>query len=282
MCWRAWGVFQLPTLLVNPWTNFAETRLAQLASADIGQSLNVHSEYDFVLPADRAAKNFVNHYELPFRLQLAHPPVPYLGDVLSARVLILAANPGFVQGNDLEYSNEPKFLRQSLESLIKPNKPIYYLDQEFRWYVGHCWWLNLLRFLFTECYAAGLDHEKFVSRVACLQWLPYHSNLFPNKRTLASQLKDENKRVLLPSQTYTLDILKLALQKNHELPVVAIYGDAHAELWEESYRVRHVNRLPAELIRLNSSFHRTISRKTLRDENHMDILVNAILQQNSS
>lgn len=217
----------------NPWREFADEKLSQLDS--VAHSPIGDANHDFVLPADRSTcPEFVDLYVLPMSLQTFLPPVPYVGNPEVADVLVLAANPGFVQRDTPEYKNERTFVEQSLKSLkFESDYPIHYLDERFDArgrtpaYPGCQWWKAAIGHVVDRATSGtknNIDRAQIVRRIAGVEWLPYHSNRFDKTA------KNPAARRALFSQEYTRWLVVRAIER--EAQIVVFYGRPHREMWE--------------------------------------------------
>lgn len=211
----------------NPWFKFADAKLDELA--DLAKTPVANLNYDFVLPADRlSCSDFDRVYIRPLCLQTYMPPVPYVGNPEDADVIILAANPGFVERKNVEYENNELFVSQSLKSLrFESDYPIHYLDERFSGYAGFGWWKQVIGDVTNKAVAARgdnfSDRRQIVKRIAGVEWLPYHSNSFDKSP------KNEMFDHILPSQHYTKWLVDQAIQRKAQL--IVIWGRPHREMW---------------------------------------------------
>jgi hypothetical protein len=113
-------------------------------------------------------------------------PVPYVGNPLTASVILLSLNPGF-QKPDLFHYKSDKFRKACKDSMLhRPSKyPFYLLDPRFSKTCGGEYWSRRLRTL-TEKHG-----NEAVARAVCvIQWHPYHSAVstgHPDQKFCASQ-----------------------------------------------------------------------------------------------
>lgn len=120
-------------------------------------------------------------------LHLGLIPIPYLGNLASARVFILMLNPGFGELDYFAEDQSPKFkvaLTDSLQQRIGPDDfPMVSLNPNFAWSGGHQYWTRKLRNLIaavrSKTNATWTDALRMLSReIACLELYPYHSQQF--------------------------------------------------------------------------------------------------------
>jgi hypothetical protein len=128
------------------------------------------------------------------RLHLSLLPVPYIGDLRRAEIVILLLNPGFGYSDYWAESHGPGFrkglvdnLRQSFEG---NEFPFIFLDPQFCWHGGFIWWEKKLREVIQEIalrkfggnYREGL--KSLSSKLACVELVPYHSSSFGEHRLI--------------------------------------------------------------------------------------------------
>jgi len=118
-------------------------------------------------------------------------PVPYVGDVKRAKVVILALNPG-LEYRDYWAEFEMPGFRGSLErnlhqSLDHAEYPFLGLDPQFCWWGGFTWWEGKLRDVIRRIadvrFSGGyLEALRFMAQnLACLELFPYHSTSFAHQ-----------------------------------------------------------------------------------------------------
>lgn len=126
-------------------------------------------------------------------------PVPYCGDLRSAKAIVLLLNPGFHPGDHLAEQN-PAYLdalHQATEQRFHgrlSDYPLFVLNPEFAASPGYAWWAKKFAGLATEVQRqAGLSKTKafkrIAQRVATMELVPYHSRslgITKFERSLAS------------------------------------------------------------------------------------------------
>lgn len=111
-------------------------------------------------------------------------PEPYVGNVLTAPVIILQLNPGSCD-EDIRAHANPHFRTALLNNLRHAPSPwpFYFLDPKSRdTHPGGRWWRGKLRQL-TE----RLPVEQVAQRLAVVEWFPYKSARFKRGCRVASQ-----------------------------------------------------------------------------------------------
>ena len=127
-------------------------------------------------------------------LHLSLLPVPYVGNLQNAEIIILLLNPGFEHS---DYWAEAKILafRKRLEMNLKQEfvgcaYPFLYLDPEFCWHSGFRWWERKLRAVIQVIAAErfGGNYRDPIhdlsNRMACVELFPYHSASFADHRLI--------------------------------------------------------------------------------------------------
>ena len=78
------------------------------------------------------------------RFHLGLVPVPYAGNLSSAKLFLLMANPGFQSLDYFAESFVPKFKKRAIQNLRQEGQeekyPMLYLDPEFAWHGGGEYW----------------------------------------------------------------------------------------------------------------------------------------------
>lgn len=116
-------------------------------------------------------------------------PVPFVGDVRNAPVILLMLNPGLQYADYWAEFKVPDFkdrLQKNLhQDFTGTNYPFFYLDPTLCWHPGFIWWESKLRDIakaitksstFKRTYREAL--ELLAKNVACIELFPYHSVSF--------------------------------------------------------------------------------------------------------
>ena len=132
-------------------------------------------------------------------------PDPYVGDPNSASVILLALNPGFRQADiDLNMASE-EYVDQSRRNLTHESRtPFLFFDPAFEYTGGNIWWSRILAPLMK----AGIPKQEIAKKIACVQYLPYHSVTY---RDLG---------VILPSQRYSFFLVREAIRTGKTIVVM--------------------------------------------------------------
>jgi len=146
---------------------------------------------------------FGNRKDKHFHLSLR--PVPYVGDVRRAKVVILTLNPGLEFGDYWAEFEVPEF-RRSLErnlyqSFDHTGYPFLCLNPQFCWWGGFRWWEGKLRDVIRRIAdlrfsGSYLEALRFMAQnLACLELFPYHSTSFAHhglRKSLPSALQAQS------------------------------------------------------------------------------------------
>ncbi len=122
------------------------------------------------------------------RFHLSLLPIPYGGDLAKADIIVLLLNPGF-SFTDYYGETEVPVYRTALENNLRQTFedtefPFLWLNPDFCWHGGFCWWEKKLRPVLTriadEKYKGRyLEAMKSLSkRLAIIELIPYHSVSF--------------------------------------------------------------------------------------------------------
>ena len=125
-------------------------------------------------------------------------PIPFIGDVKNAKVVLLLLNPG-LEPADYFGEFEVRGFRERLERNLRQEfreaeYPFFYLDPDISWHSGYRYWNGKFRGLINEL--ASRDSTcaetrlRFSQVVACIEMVPYQSAKYglpePVRRKLRS------------------------------------------------------------------------------------------------
>ncbi len=122
------------------------------------------------------------------RLHLSLLPVPYVGNLHDADIVILLLNPGFSYADYWAEYKVSAFRKRSEETLLQSldgvEFPFFGLDPQFCFHGGFLWWEKKLRDVITavakkkprRTYLEAL--RELSRRLACVELVPYHSSSF--------------------------------------------------------------------------------------------------------
>lgn len=176
-------------------------------------------------------------------------PVPYIGDLQNASIIVLLLNPGLNFSDYWAEFKVPEFcarlkanLRQSFDDV---EYPFPFLDPQFCWHMGFNWWERKLRGVLFEiaahkCGGRYVDALQFLSkRLACVELVPYHSVTFRdgsliNKLPSTQQARTYVHQHLLPDAVAGKKTLIVARQKdgwrlNEEAGDLVIYKGSETQ-----------------------------------------------------
>jgi hypothetical protein len=128
------------------------------------------------------------------RLHLSLMPVPYIGDLRNAEIVILLLNPGFEYSDYWAETNAPDFRKRLVENLRQSFEdvefPFIFLDPQFCWHSGFMWWEKKLREVIRKIAAHRFNGDyrevlrSLSSNLACIELVPYHSSSFGEHRLI--------------------------------------------------------------------------------------------------
>ncbi len=160
-------------------------------------------ESPFVLRSDEPAikkHNVKFKNRSPFKIQTTQViPEPYVGNVATAKVLILLLNPGYDYRNRKSHS-DPAFRAALLKNLRheKTEWPFYFFNPDFcdKLHPGCDWWLRK-----TKKLRQHVCIEQLSQKLAVVEWFPYKS----------TQFKSGCK---VPSQQYSFELVRQAMSRD--------------------------------------------------------------------
>jgi hypothetical protein len=123
------------------------------------------------------------------KLRLDQVPGPFIGNPLTAAVVLLSLNPGF----DPTVANpDPAVVEAWLNASRLPDNATFFpIDVSHAAAGGHSWWREHLSVLIE---AVG-DEDTVIAGLACIEWFPYPSANF-------NEIRNEVGRLRLPSQEF--------------------------------------------------------------------------------
>lgn len=143
--------------------------------------------------ADLLNKYEFNHEKLELRLELL--PVPYIGNLDKAAIVLLCLNPGFDETLDVKTSNDPLHNEENIKALsFSSSPPFFYFNPKLSYSGGYKWWSRLLKDLISE-FGVEILSEKLM----CLQYVAYHSKVYTDLP------------FILPSQRFNFHLLEQAM-----------------------------------------------------------------------
>jgi hypothetical protein len=130
------------------------------------------------------------------RLRLSLLPMPYLGNLSAAEIVILQLNPGLSHCDYWAEERMPAYRKRLEDNLrqtfVNVEFPFLFLDPQFCWHSGFVWWERRLRDVISLIAEQVFDGHyvealKYMSnKLACLELVPYHSYNFNASRIVDS------------------------------------------------------------------------------------------------
>lgn len=116
-------------------------------------------------------------------------PVPYVGDIRNAKIIIAMINPGLQTGENCEYEFESKpvmqkALRENLyQSMDSNDYPFMYLNPELEFHPGYKYWISRFKKsieIYAQKYSCDFKNAQkvFAKNIAILELVPYHSEVY--------------------------------------------------------------------------------------------------------
>jgi len=157
----------------------------------------------YVLTSDRDCIEHYNAFANPERIiDTALVPEPFIGNPISATVVLLNLNPGWAPGDPRAHA-DPGFRAAIFRNLRHEAQEYSFfpLNPKFEWTPCANWWRKKTKELVAEC-----GREAVAARLLVIEWFPYHSSKRPTGLTcesqnysfqLARQMLDSHKLVVL-------------------------------------------------------------------------------------
>lgn len=218
---------------------------------------------NFLCEEDRAVIDAFNKkYQArpEYRIQTHLLPEPFIGNPHTAKLLMLALNPGY-SGNDKNELDSEDDLHQTpvFKKLIEDNLackevayPFYYLNESsaFQNSPGHKFWRKrILRQLIEE---QNISITHLAKSICCVQYHAYHS----------TQYKSLGKNSI-KSQEDTKKIIQNFIEKNRKnnfLPIIIMRSQS---LWMK--RIPELKNIEEEGIVLRNPRNPVISRNNMKE-----------------
>ncbi|MBE8221949.1 MAG: hypothetical protein HAW60_04380 [Bdellovibrionales bacterium] len=208
--------------------------------------INLPSNAPFVLPADIdgiAKLNKTNNSN--YKIQTDSIPEPFIGPILSAKILLLALNPGH-SSDDFQWQNKLEFKNKMLENQKNGTTPFYLLDPALKDSPAGRYWNQKLKNLIIK---VGL--EKVQNDIAVAQWLPYHSIKFQSPANFK----------LLPSQNFTFQLVNHFIKKKGQVVVMRSY-----KIWKKNIK------LPNNTIHLKNPLNPSVTENNMSKEDFKKLI----------
>jgi hypothetical protein len=207
----------------------------------------------YALPEDEW---YVRRYNIkakpPQQAQLQVPPQPYIGNPLTARVILLGKNPSYSPVDDDDLARVSELETENMRALtFESEYPFFSLDPRFEGTNCFKCWNDALADLLTACQNDHeVDRDTVLSRLAVVQWHPYRSQRSFDFKDLEEPLV---------SQAYNLELIREAIRANRVF--VLQYGASNEKQWRGK-----LPELPKDCITTNSPQSPLLSRGNLSPE----------------
>lgn len=226
--WREWEIGSPPYILKG------DDVLLSRAGADSRIAVNPSRESytqrdDFGRPGD-------------IRLHLNLIPIPFVGDLARARIVVLLLNPGLEPDDYFAEFTVPGFRDRLLDNLRQefkhPRYPFVYLDPALSWHSGYRWWHGKFQGLIAALSATwgttyADSRARFAQLLACIELVPYHS---VNYR-LSSAIRRELRSVRI-AREYVHEVLWPRSQTG-EILIIVTRHTAEWRLSESSHVIAY-------------------------------------------
>jgi hypothetical protein len=116
-------------------------------------------------------------------------PMPFVGDLATAKVFLLMLNPGLAPSDYFGEYTVPSYQKDLLRNLRQERVPSFlFLEPQYSWHGGYLYWQGKLRQLIDELAACrsipfGAARHFLQKRLATIELIPYHSRYmkFPDR-----------------------------------------------------------------------------------------------------
>ncbi|MCV3766179.1 hypothetical protein [Rhizobium sp. TRM95796] len=162
------------------------------------------------------------------RVQFGLLPIPYLGDLKRADIIICLLNPGLEAGDfhaELRMREFRAAVSRSLRQDFQGDEryPFLFLDPQWCWTGGHRWWAKKLKGIISaisEFYECSFDDAtaKLACRIAAVELFPYHSATFAMHRALTA----------IPSCDQAREFVRKAIHDSDKIVIVT----RQAKAWQ--------------------------------------------------
>jgi hypothetical protein len=161
--------------IANPWAELTEQTVHYILACD---QHHITQHNDAVRPDYRIIERSI--------------PEPYIGNPLTAQVVLLGLNPGHSDADAQDYARAD--FRAALFNNLRQTPqayPFYPLNPDFAGTGAGMWWTRRLRLLASD---SGLEPAVLSERIMVVEWFPYHSRKFARRGQP------------LPSQAYSFQL----------------------------------------------------------------------------
>lgn len=248
------------------------------AVAELMDDTTVYSERDkdqLIYPGDKAyIQQFNNSHKSEHQYITAVPPMPFSGNLMEAKVVILTLNPGYVEALNKDYclsledENKKCIMRLMRNALLLRNYAIY--GEKCTRDQGEHYWEKAFAHLARDAYGQSSEAvgHPIYHDIAFLQLIGYHSVKF----------RDAVGVWRMPSMIFTSLLVKYLATKTDKTFLVL----RSERRWREMFGVELWAMLEAQG-RIITKGHRGcsqhISRGNIKKDNGYDRLVNILKNQ---
>ena len=262
----------------NPWKKIA-ARMLQDPSHCLFDATNA-----FVGPEDSDKLMSNNVPTSEYDLVTSIPPEPWQGNPLTARLIILTLNPGYIDQQNRILAERIQNIPKIVDSIAKfkagtlllcsksflPEEPEEVTGPTAADYIniiGDWYWYKKITPLFKSIYETDKSiHEKeLFEKVAIMQYLPYTSVSY----------KDKNYDGI-KSMKYSQTLLKYILENRRNVTVLVLRAKSK---WEKI--INNMNKDDSNIVIYNSHRCQSISENNLKDNNNFYIIKKALLCKTS-
>lgn len=180
--------------LLEAWKKLNTEKSPYILEGD--KEINDHQQYykDY----ETFIKNLDSGFSNPIKFHTGLLPVPFSGNILKAKIFILALNPGFSIRDYYEESYDKKIIKRRRQRLHNINSekefPWLSLNPQFAWTGGFDYWTKKFAPILKELMAIRsinyIDCLKLLSKnIAVIELVPYHSKSFGLSKTKMNKLR---------------------------------------------------------------------------------------------
>lgn len=165
--------------------------------------MDVPTEPPFVAPIDRTALSRPRFRKDQLHFEVI--PEPYIGSPQTAKILLLALNPGFVPEDARNLESE-QFRRSARANLTHDAEvPFYYFADGLEWTGGFRWWQAYVGKFFQ---AEGVTRDQLARGIMSVEVFPYHSVSYHHNHDY------------LPSQRYSFQVVRTAMAAGKQIVIM--------------------------------------------------------------
>ena len=185
-------------MINNPWTELINNMNKNYQLKDKCYALN--REIEIIDSFNRSLSD--NNYEL-YKIHTHIHPSHYTGNILKAKIILLATNPGYNKNEESSLYKNPVFHKEVFDNLTFLNKSMLSSDVHRR--NQSSYWYNKLKRLINET-----SFDIISENIAKIQFFPYHSVKY---RSISKKHFINHRSPYLDSQLFGFEIIKDAIKK---------------------------------------------------------------------